>query len=317
MKKLLYTILFFGMSFLVSCSTVLRSNQQIIVIAADKSIKNVSVNNGILIDSIQLKSAERKKYIVERSRQPLWITLQTDSSMQDYALKPRYTLRAGWAYPPYGLIISAIVSAFSPNSTYWRRYPSESYFHMKDSNIYRTPFAPTRKGQIDFRVSYHLSNEIVTAYKDISVDKTGAFFGIGLGMDYYTKKNQYISIDAGIASTRVPCDLCATPDTTNRVSYLSVRNNHVLWNRLDLGYGLNLSYYSTLFEYRIYKTLFTSTRANTSLGLSFMAEYRVTPHFRVGFLAQPNIYTISPKFTGFASQSYFSINMNFIIPVSR
>lgn len=330
MKNVIYIIAFVGASGLLSCATILNSDVQNITVSTDKSAKDINLKEGYLVDSLSTKTNMVKEYEVYRSPKPLSIEIKTDdSSMRYYRIFSRLS-PVYWLNIPTSLWIGLVVDLSSDKRF---AYPSRNYFPLTDSSVrekyrFRYPHPKRRyiydsrytydKGQIDLRIGYYFLNDIGVQYNRFQQDRTGIFAGVNIGADYHTKPNQYLSVDAGAASSYVPCDFCIVPDTTDKVKYLSVRNNHILWRKLDLGYGLNISYYSTSFEYRgVRDTLFTNTRANTSLGLSLSAQYRISPHFSLGFLYQPNIYTVSPIFSGFAYQHYFSFNLNFIIPIKK
>jgi hypothetical protein len=319
MRKIIYITGFIGICFLVSCATFFNTNQQrVSFIANRKDFKDVTLKEGYLLDSFTTKTTVTKQYLVKRSRSPLSVELKTDSSVNTYILKAKYSPAYWWNIPMnYG--VGILVDRFAPPPYSMRRfgYPSRNYFSLEDSAIQRKSWVPFYKGQIGLRIGYYLNNEIAVQYNRYQQSRTGSLAGLSIGADYYTKQNQYISVDAGTASTYVLCDICAFPDTTNKVSYLSVRNNHVLWGQIDLGYGISMSHYSTYFQYQIFKDIHSYTLADNSFGLSLFAGYRITPYFRMGFLWQPNIYTFTKGASGFTNQNYSSFNINFIIPVKR
>ncbi|HEY0299077.1 MAG TPA: hypothetical protein VGB84_07650 [Arachidicoccus sp.] len=322
MGKISLAISFVAMVILVSCSSILNNEQETITISTNKSIKNIKLYNGILIDSIQNKSAKSQKYTVYRSREPLRVELQTDSSVKTYQLNAKHSSAYWWNIPSnfgWGLLVDQL-------SQKRFTYPSYSFFPMNDSahvkevhylkrtaehrcnsDAYRS-YISSRAGTVDFRITYHIVNDIEVKYKNIDEERAGGLIGLGIGTDFYTKNNQFISFDLGVGTSHEFIAETLGPDTLSSVLYGNVRYNHVV-GRFNLGYGINFS------RYRLYeeKDSASQTYRNTALGLSLFVQYKLTNNFGVGILYQPGIYTITKATAGFSNQNYFSVNLNFII----
>jgi hypothetical protein len=308
------------MGFLVSCSLAYYNTgtgQDISIAADNNHVKNFSLKEGHLIDSFRRDNITTKIYLVAKDKRPVTVNLQTGDTTTVALIRSRPSVEYWYNFFfMYGFI-------FKHSERQRFSYPSESFYEIKNSQFVRRNVIPVRTGHIDFRIMYPVSNNIGLVYNNFYISKTGALMGIGIGADFYTNPKQYFSIDLGTATDWpfMAEKFGISTDTTNYVTYASARYNYVL-DKFHLGYGINISRYraymiryssflysNTLYSYTDYR--------NTSAGLSFSAQYRITPRFSLGFLWQPNIYTFTKAYSGFAYQNYFSFNMNFIITVKR
>ena len=89
-------IVLLAMILLSSCATFLNSRLQKIHINTPKNVKIISVDRSILVDSLVKRKRERKTYFVQRSKLPIKVIVQVDSTQKTILLKPKYMF-ASWA----------------------------------------------------------------------------------------------------------------------------------------------------------------------------------------------------------------------------
>lgn len=292
-----------------SCATVLNGPTQTIHLAKGAGVRHLSVEGHTPADSSFQTGA--LLYSVARSRVPLVIHLDTDTGQRTVVLKPHISL-AFWLniYFNYGL--GMLVDMNSPKRY---SYPAFSYFGKPGARIFRKRFNPIDKGV--FRIS-----TAVALVHDIDVDcperqyHSSGLFGLEAGADYFYAKNRYVSFSAGASTNRGLAEYLGSGYATVKDAlYLNARNNHVVGS-FDLGYGLSFSRLRWRKFFHGMIPASDTVAANTGLGLSFSADYRLGEYFRLGVLYQPG--TWSPRLAGnFSYQHYFSLRLLWRLPLNK
>ena len=149
----------------------------------------------------------------------------------------------------------------------------------------------------------------------------GGIFGIGTSLDYYYKKNNYISLGAGTVSNHTMAERIGPglfEDATS--DFINVRNNFNIGS-FDFGYGVNVAKY--------HWDIFSNDSAHThnpasagdhkddiGIGLSFISQFRFGEYFRMGIIYQPNVLNISTK-SEFDYQHYIGLELLWKIRLGR
>jgi hypothetical protein len=293
---------------------------QRIYIATEKNLKIVSLNGSMPNDSsITIKSYRdaleavkikrlSRGYFVQRSDKPLPIVLQIDSIQKTVFLQPKRT---------YSWLLNAKY-LFGPNepTDYYvgKRwiYPRKSFVTANDSIISGRRIALEERGGVYVTISPSIP--IIDLKTDYGRYLTAGVVGIELGVDYFYKKNKFLSFNIGAATDALPVDHFGDFDEEANVLYTSMRNNMV-FGSFDIGYGIS---FSRLFYYRNYfdSSYRRESISTTGLGLSFSAHYKLARNFKVGFLYQPNLISLNSSPT-FSYQHYMAVQCTLDIPTKR
>lgn len=336
MRKSIPFLLCIPMSYLFSCvaynnKIYERHNERLsripgrVTIMSDGTIKDFNLLNGTPQDSSHRLGCTTKRYSVARRNAPDSLFVQSDSAERIIKIKP--DIPSG-----YSLFLSARNGEFIVSRIIYGNRLSNPAIHSLLSasgdsviNPANRVVPPIKKGRIDLRFNWLLVNDIDIKQHQNNFDRTAAVAGISIGLNYYTKHNQYISVDAGVASTpglggSESYNAVDTTRTSN-VVYGNVKYNNTI-GRFEFGYGIHLSHYNLNFDItdsiapQTYKDI-SQTYSNTSLGISLSAQFRIARYMNIGVQFQPNIISLSKTVAGMKYRSNTSFYVNFVLPVRR
>ncbi|MGF7232971.1 hypothetical protein [Arachidicoccus sp.] len=135
--------------------------------------------------------------------------------------------------------------------------------------------------------------------------KAIGFLGVGAGVDFFYKKNHYISLNVGAStSAGFPNKKSYGYDTTAAIFYANIRNNFILGD-FSFGYGVNLSQIEWHNKIVTDSINLNQSLGNTVLGLSFSAQYRLGKSFYFDASYQPDFLLINPSLS-YKYQHYIS-----------
>lgn len=115
-------------------------------------IRAISVSKSHSTDSSLLEIGAAKSYYVERSKKPLAVELQLDSTKKTILL-PSRSSAAYWANIYFNYGIGMLVDK---DNLKRYAYPKRNYFTVKDSTIKRYSFAPIKKGTVNLSLSWQM-----------------------------------------------------------------------------------------------------------------------------------------------------------------
>jgi hypothetical protein len=296
---------------LYSCATFLNRPVQKIFISTDARVKILSVEKTLGIDSSYLGKPVTKTYFVTRNNQSLTVTVRVDSTIQQLHLKPKNSF-AYWLNIPENYGIGMLVDK---DNVKRYDYPFRNYFSVKDTIVERTRFCPVEKGSVNFSLALPFVN-LFTVGTTNSTYKSGGAFGMEAGLEYFYKRNRYLSFNTG-AATDAFAEYWLFDSgyfDHNTAMFTAFRNNYIIGS-FDFGYGIHLSQlkWTRQFGDSSKKTLSVK---NIGMGPGISAQYRVGNYLRIGVLYQPMFRDInSLNFTKY--QHYLSINVIWKFPLKR
>jgi hypothetical protein len=303
---------------LFSCATILNKRVQKISISTAKNVKVIAVGKAVSADSAGSDSDSARSYYVQRSRDPLKVDVQIDSSNKSFYLKPKNSILFWLNFSTYG--VGMLVDMTNPKRFAYRKsyhFTADDTLNIRYRFIPRRPkrtIAPFEKGAINFSLSQPAAN----IFNMQTIDgpyASGGIFGIEAGADFFYRRNHFLSVSMGAATDVLPVDYIG-PGYIDRGSAIfgSVRENIVLRN-FSLGYGLSVSKF--FWEEYLNDTISIShSISNIALGLSFAAQYRVTKYLGFEFLYQPGLLNTSFK-PAFAYQHYMSFGVIWKFPIRK
>lgn len=293
---------------LFSCATYMNKPVQKISIATDRNIKVLSVQNAIATDS----SSSTKEYFVPRSNQPLVVVVQADTSVKQIFFHPKSSA-AFWLNTIENFGIGMLVDRDNPKRY---SYPATNYFSMTDTGIKISRFAPVEKGTINFSFSLPFMVNAFSIKTPEGQYNSGGVYGVKTGLDYFYKRNHYLSVGAGIATDVFGEYFLFDSGFAKHafIQFVSLKNYFVVGN-FDFGYGVHVSQFK-------WKKIFGDTTKtdltinNTGLGPALSMQYRVGKNFRLGIFYQPLLLNTRPvSFAGY--QHYFSFDLMWKFAIRR
>lgn len=297
-----------------------------VTIMSDGSIKDFNLLNGTQKDSSHRGAYTTKRYMVNRHSAPDSLLIQTDSAARIIKINPDNLLGYSLFLSTHkdGLVVSKLIYGNRLSNAYEHNLlPASGDAVIHPANDVR-PLP--KKGKIDLRFNWLLVNDIDIKQNQTNFDRTAGVIGISIGLNYYTKYNQYFSVDAGVASTpgfSLGSESYNVVDTTSisNVVYGSIKYNNAI-GRFELGYGIHLSHYNLnvgitdSIAPQTYRDI-SQTYSNTSLGISLSAQYGITRFMNIGIQFQPDIISLSKTVADMKYRSNTSLYMNFTIPLKR
>ena len=301
--------------FFSSCATLLNGPAQNIRIATDENIRRVSIENTLFVDSSACEPEGcgtylgSRTYLVRRSHETLVIHAQLDSGERLIRILPHNSFAYWLNIETYG--IGMLVDKNDSKRYAYRRW---NYLALEDTSIILRRFAPVPKGTAYFSLSVPLINFFSLKSPEGQSTPAGPF-GLEAGVDYFYKRDHYISLSAGVGSSAFVDHIGKGYYTTGHTFFGSIRNSHVIGS-FDLGYGLS---FSDLFLSKV--TIGDSANLDRSarsagIGFSFSAQYRLSKYFRVGILYQPTLFSVNLS-PSFSYQHYISAGLAWRWPIRR
>ena len=308
---ILYSIIFFSQIILFSsCATILNQPVQRVFISTDKNIRAVSVSKSLSTDSSFIGIDAVKSYYVKRSKKPLAVELQLDSSKKTILL-PCHNSTAYWTNIYFNYGIGMLVDK---DNVKRYAYPKRNYFTVKDTTIKRYAFAPIRKGTVNLSLSLPMPSFFQLHPESKNYISTGSF-GLQTGVDYFYKTNQYVSLNFGAGTDVFGEYIGKGYHETASILFASVMNN-MLVGRFDFGFGINLSK-SEWRKITVGDTInLDKTLKSTSADFSLSTQYRFGDYFRLGILYQPDIFRFNAS-PALRYEHYISLNFTWKLPIKN
>ena len=297
--------------FISSCATLSNSPAQKIWIATDSTITHLSVEKSILIDSSIQGSRKPASYIVPRSARELAIHFRLDTIEKTLLLHPRNSF-AYW-YNILGNYAIGMLVDRDKDKRY--AYPAWTYLTKNDTGVHRHRFPSIPKGQLRLSLGYAPINILSLKSPEGQYAAFGVF-GLETGLDYFYKKDRYLSLTVGAATSAAPVDHFGKGYLRRaNTFYANIRNNYVIGS-FDLGYGISMADLQWVRTTLGDTVNLNKTTNNIGFGLSLSGQYRIGNSFRIGLLCQPNLLNTDHSPT-FNYQHYISLNFCWKIPFNR
>ena len=183
-----------------SCATLFNSRVQTIHIATDSSIKQLSIDHNAWIDSsLTNKAKGYRDHIVMRSKAPLTLHFRLDTADVTVLLPSRNSL-AYWSNIGFNYGVGMLLEMNSPKRY---KYASWIYLSAHDTIVRRRRFPPVPKGSLRFSLGLSPIN-IFSLRSPLGQYYTGGVFGLDAGLDYFYKKDRYLSLSIGAGSDAQP-----------------------------------------------------------------------------------------------------------------
>jgi hypothetical protein len=291
-----------------ACATVLNGGTQKISIRTDNNLKVVSVDSSLKI------FGDRSSFYVERSRNPLKVNIQTDTSKKQILIQSHNSV-AYWANIYFNYGIGMLIDRDRPGRY---SYPKRIYLHIDDKELKINRFEPISKGA----VTLHFAMPYINFFQVRTVDgsrSSGGFWGLEGGIDYYYRNNSFLSLYAGAATdffVPVPAavDIWGEYQTSSGF-YASVRDNKCVGS-FSFGYGLAFSKLLWRKSNTIDSTFVPQSHTNSAIGLSLASAYRFGEYFQLGLLYQPYFIRIDNRVAA-DYQHQVSLELIVKVPVRR
>jgi len=316
-ERLLYIIVPFILN---SCMTITTYKNYDATFYTDVSNMSVQIKNDTVSTPLPAKIS------LERSNKKLNVkVLQNDSVVNNTQINPKLSTGVivgnlySWNIP--GMIIDIttgrgysygqyfIVDSFGKITSLKR--PTEDM----SKNLHIATIKPHEKGDFNIQLSIPGINLFHLSPKNETTRNLGGFFGLGIGAEYFYKKNKSLQLRGDmIIDYPVPVPMGIDWDESEPRESCDAYNINLTDNfyikRFQLGYGLNYAkntwfysgYYKNLPEIIIdenYKQEWIEgkTKTNMMLGLALNSYYRFTSHFYMGVIYRPSFFELSnPKF---------------------
>jgi hypothetical protein len=276
---------------LSSCATSFNTKKTRIRFHTEKSIEVVKIDNAIL--------ADKNDYIVMRSFEDLKVNIAMDSVDKTIFIRPKQS------FVYWENFLNLGIGFLVDNNTIKRfSYPKQIYLEKRDSSINIVNYPTVRKSSIELCFLLPYFNSFSIRKNDGFYFSTG-FLGIGGGINYYYKDNNYVSINVGSSldyGIPIPVGADYFGDYKQHCSiiFLNIRN-HIRYNHFDVGYGLAYSsskWGSWQRGDSITNQDITLSKINSNLGLSLNVKYHLFKFASVGVIYQPSFieFNSSPTF---------------------
>jgi hypothetical protein len=309
MRKIL-SLLVLSMVF-NSCATIINHPFQKIHINHDPEISVRIDTSKYFYRSSEIynvfipKNYVKKDFYFLRSKNEIPLII---NEIDTFNLKPHRSYFAYWfanIYTSYGL---GMLIDYSNDKSF--EYPFYNYFTEVNGQIKNVRFKPISEKRIKLTLDIPSIN-FFHLQTDSGKINSASGLGISAGIEYFLKKNFYLSINAGVTM-----DLYrAIHDTINEmndfrefyfgldeassVRYLNFRVNKIS-PICECGIGLTLTHLKWRSNNRTNLTDSThfyspSSYKSLNLGLSTNLRFRITPNLNIGIQYQPLFYDFQHK----------------------
>lgn len=305
--------------FLTSCATVLHKKNYPINIQSNESEAKIKVNDSIY--SLPIST------IVERSNKDLTLILLTETKNIEFKAKPKLTSTFKYwnligSFPGalyfyaidltnkkryyYGKSIllntkDTPVTILNPKKDPLKGSYTKTYTTKKFTELY-----PKNKGEFNLHVSIPYVNSFHLKPIDEGVKSNTGFLGITAGLDYYYRKNQFLSLTfCGaidfIAPFPAPYSWEGEYESMS-TTYIGLSNNHKI-KRFSIGYGLVYAKNTWNLAIDTWPDSPPPTRepahkSYNTLGLVLPIYFQVGKSFNIGVIYRPTFYrfTLTDQF---------------------
>lgn len=326
--RILATI--FCLVILSACATLVNSDYTVVNVFTKQDSVKVYVN-----DSAKYTYTPAR-LIVERSREPLRLTLIQHDSIKNISV-PRRLSPEFWAGNIYN---QTLFLGFLVDLTNHRRfkYPSNVYYDFNDPEKVDMKYKPSEttpnllsqdqqekkfpgdKGMFNIKLSIPEGNFFVIN-KKTHIGNSFGFLGITTELDYYYKDKRYIGIGAGTLTDFI-IPFPAAYDVEGEYersfgTYFDILNGIDI-RRFSFDYGFSVSKYQ--YYKRLTAELFPNyvdsllySKEETRIGLSFSSRFKIKNYFNVGLKYIPSFYTIDTNAFRYGHILFFDVAFNFEI----
>lgn len=305
----------------ISCATILNKKVETIIVSTGQQVHSLSIERAVLLDSSSIPHGAIYRYEVTRGRNQLPVTLQLEHSQKTIYLTPRNSVAFWLNFSTYGL--GMLVDLYNPKRFGYSRVYSLSASDTANRRYYfRTPkikksIPSISTGALFWSTSMPLGVNIFDMAGSRGTRSSAGIFGIYTGIDYYYKKNHFLSFDLGAATDDLPVDYIGPGYVDyGRAIFTSARENYV-WKNLSLGYGISLTkFFFTEIDLTPNGASVSDSRDNLSLGFSFSAQWRLLKFFNLEIRYQPAVWNTSFK-PSWIYQDYLSLNAVWRLPLHK
>jgi hypothetical protein len=297
--------------FLNSCATIINHPFQKIHISHDPELSIRIDTSKYFYRSSEIynvfipKNYVKKDFYFLRSKNEIPVIInETDT----FKLKPHRSYFAFWfanIYTSYGL---GMLIDWSNDKSF--EYPVYNYFTKVDSQIKNVRFKPIPEKKVKFTFGVSSIN-FFHLQTDSGKIKTVSGLGISSGIEYFMRKDIYVSLNIGVTMNLYS----ARNDTINKLhdihefhfgsyeassaKYLSLRINK-LSPRFEYGIGLTLTNLKWNSNNRTNLTDSTyayspASYKSLNLGLTSVLRLRLMPGFNIGVQYQPLFFEFQRK----------------------
>ncbi len=303
MRNILFLI---PIIFFSSCATIILKKDYTIKVTTDMPNAKAEI-----FDSIYSLPAE---FSIKRSKDDLNIKLLSDSLERQYIVKASPNSVFLYAnlicYPlipaMYGVDFTNQKRFYYGRNIVLNTYDTTRVIRpriLKGYYDYWTKSYPTSKGQINLVCSTPYVNSFyLQPTQETSKLNTG-FWGVSAGLEYYYKKNKYLSLSgSAVMDYFVPfpaaVDLSGVFEKMYSV-YASLTDNYK-FRRFTLGYGMSFSKNTwRLMYYDRFDPPPPSreplAKISNSLGFTIDGYHQVGKRFFVGLIYRPTVLNVYPK----------------------
>ncbi len=224
---------------------------------------------------------------VKRKKDTMQFSVLQDSSMRTYTVNKKHSF-AFWSNIPLKFGLGMLVDLTNP-----KRFTYPSHIYLDSSNTKKGYYAFEKnqlKGRWEFQVEMPFFNlfhrKDPYGYKDLQE----GFFGVGLGLNYFYRKNTYLNFSAQsflLSNYPLPPPFIVFEQKSEKeFSYqFTLSNNHRI-QRFHLGYGLSYVFNRRGYTIRLPDPMVPQT-------LNLLASKRIPPGNDVTKIAksiEPGIY---------------------------
>jgi len=329
--KFIYVLLLYII--LTSCATLTNKNYtQVNLYSKQDSVK-------VYFNESSRFSYTPAKLLVERSREPLLLTLEKDNIKRIIRIPSKLSteflignILNGTLYVGYMIDLSNNKRFTYPNNVYCDlNYPNKLNYKFKsldypkymliqqNQNMLKDHFTG-EKGTFNIKLSIPEGNSFVIN-KETHIGNSFGFLGITSEVDYYYKDKKYFGIGAGtltdfIIPIPAPIDFMGEYEMSFG-SYLDILYGFD-FQRFSFNYGMNISKYSyykriTQESFPNYIDSLLYSKTENRIGFSFSTKYKIAKYFHCGIKYVPTFYTLKSNEFRYGHFLFLDIAFNFDI----
>ena len=277
-----------------SCATILNKEKTSSTIYS-QSAATIIVNQDTVI-TVNNKTT----LVLERSKDPLEITILTDTLMRKVSVNARGSMAYRMNIYNYGL---GLLLDYNNKKRY--NYPSKIYLNPQDTIKGYSLFGEANnKGDFFLHVSIPYVNSFLFTPDDETQKVSTGFMGISLGMDYYHSEKQFLSFTgsgvlAFLAPVPAPVHYGGIREHFSS-AFISLSNNHKI-RRFSSGYGISLA--NNIWNLRnhgdiqmeIYPPIVVESvlKRNNAIGLLFSTYFQTGQYFNIGLVYRPTFIRLN------------------------
>ena len=246
---------------------------------------------------------------VRPTRQPLQLTLLTDTSRKAFAVKPAPTLAflLGNAGFFYAAPLAYAVDFTNPKRLHYGRRivldpaATDTVLRTRGAQwLYGLFHRPSlvKQGSMAFQLSFPVVNGLVQRHPGIGRQSAGGLFGLQAGGAWACAPNRFVLATVGAHFTGGAMDVVGQSELLTAFA-ASVSHNH-RFGRFTLGYGVQATRNvwhrgepSRPDSGQVY--LPAATLRNTALGALVSAHFDAGRNFRLGLSYRPSVWDITAR----------------------